>query len=169
MANIIDDILQRTKLPPSLLTLELTETAVIADPYTARRILDEIVLLGVDLSIDDFGTGYSSLSYLTRFPINCIKLDRSFVDRIGKDKASEEVIQSLLELAQKLKLRVVAEGVEERNQQMFLTHVGCELMQGFYFVRPMPGNQLRSWLSSNGRSPVGELLYHSGNCSNRPL
>jgi diguanylate cyclase (GGDEF)-like protein/PAS domain S-box-containing protein len=169
MANIIDDILRRTKLPPNLLTLELTETAVIADPYAARRVLDEIVLLGVDLSIDDFGTGYSSLSYLTRFPINCIKLDRSFVDRIGKDKASEEVIQSLLELAQRLKLRVVAEGVEERSQQMFLTHVGCELMQGFYFVRPMPGNQLRSWLSSNDRSLTGELLYRSGNCSNRPL
>jgi EAL domain-containing protein (putative c-di-GMP-specific phosphodiesterase class I) len=162
MANIIDDILQRTKLPPSLLTLELTETAVIADPYTARRVLDEIVLLGVNLSIDDFGTGHSSLSYLTRFPINCIKLDRSFVDRIGKDKASEEVIQSLLELAQRLKLRVVAEGVEERNQQVFLTHIGCELMQGFHFVRPMPGNQLRNWLSSNGRSPVGELRYRSG-------
>jgi EAL domain-containing protein (putative c-di-GMP-specific phosphodiesterase class I) len=69
MANIIDDILRRTKLPPSLLTLELTETAVIADPYAARRVLDEIVLLGVDFSIDDFGTGYSSLSYLTRFPM----------------------------------------------------------------------------------------------------
>ncbi len=161
MANTIDDILRRTKLPPSLLTLELTETAVIADPYTARKVLDEIVLLGVDLSIDDFGTGYSSLSYLTRFPINCIKLDRSFVDRIGKDKASEEVIRSLLELAQRLKLRIVAEGVEEQRQQMFLTDVGCELMQGFHFARPMPGAQLCNWLASNDRSRVGGASVES--------
>ena len=92
---------------------------------------------------------------MTRFPINCIKLDRSFVERIGKDKASEEVIQSLLELAQRFKLRVVAEGVEERNQQVFLTHVGCELMQGFHFVRTMPVNQLRNWFSSNDRYTYG--------------
>jgi EAL domain-containing protein (putative c-di-GMP-specific phosphodiesterase class I) len=153
MAQIIADILERTKLPPRLLNLEITETAVISDPYAARRVLREIVSLGVGMSLDDFGTGYSSLSYLTRFPINCIKLDRAFIDRIGKDKASEEVIRSLLELAGRLKLRVVAEGVEQQVQQDFLAGVGCDLMQGFHFVRPMSGTALPAWLAAHRDSP----------------
>jgi diguanylate cyclase (GGDEF)-like protein/PAS domain S-box-containing protein len=158
MAKIIADILQRTGLPPRLLNLEITETAVIADPYAARRVLEDIVALGVGMSLDDFGTGYSSLSYLTRFPINCIKLDRVFVDRIGKDKASEELIRSLVELAGRLKLRVVAEGVEKQNQQDFLADVGCDLMQGFHFVRPMPNRDLPNWLSSYCRSEVADAV-----------
>ena len=154
MARIIADILERTKLPPRLLNLEITETAVIADPYAARRVLGEIVSLGVGMSLDDFGTGYSSLSYLTRFPINCIKLDCAFVDRIGKDKASEEVIRSLLELAGKLNLRVVAEGVEQQTQQDFLSGVGCDLMQGYHFVRPMAGAALRDWLAAHDQAQI---------------
>ena len=154
MARIIADILERTKLPPRLLNLEITETAVIADPYATRRVLDEIVSLGVGMSLDDFGTGYSSLSYLTRFPINCIKLDCAFVDRIGKDKASEEVIRSLLELAGKLNLRVVAEGVEQQAQQDFLSGVGCDLMQGHHFVRPMAGAALRDWLAAHEQARI---------------
>jgi diguanylate cyclase (GGDEF)-like protein/PAS domain S-box-containing protein len=152
MAHIIADILQRTKLPPHLLNLEITETAVISDPYAAQRVLGEIVSLGVGMSLDDFGTGYSSLSYLTRFPINCIKLDRAFVDRIGKDAASEEVIRSLLELAARLKLRVVAEGVEQQSQQNFLVGAGCDLMQGFHLVRPMSGAALPDWLAAHGQT-----------------
>lgn len=154
MAKLISDILQRTKLPPHLLNLEITETAVIANPYAAQKVLEEIAALGIGLSLDDFGTGFSSLSYLTRFPINCIKLDRMFVERIGKDKATEEVIQSLLDLSRKLKLHVVAEGIEEQYQQTFLTAAGCELMQGFHFARPMPNDQLLSWLSSSQALPV---------------
>jgi diguanylate cyclase (GGDEF)-like protein/PAS domain S-box-containing protein len=158
MAHIIADILQRTKLPPRLLNIEITETAVISDPYAARRVLGEIVSLGVGMSLDDFGTGYSSLSYLTRFPISCIKLDRAFVDRIGKDVASEEVIRSLLGLAARLKLRVVAEGVELQSQQNFLASVGCDLMQGFHFVRPMSGAALPDWLASHGHDHTVEIV-----------
>lgn len=162
MAKIVADALQRSQLPPRLLTVEITETAVISDPVTVRKVLDEISALGVGLSLDDFGTGYSSLSYLTRFPINCIKLDRSFVERIGNDPASEEVIRSLLELAHKLGLRVVAEGVERRGQQAFLSDAGCELLQGFRFARPMPDEKLRPWLSSNRDSPVPSSFSPSG-------
>jgi diguanylate cyclase (GGDEF)-like protein/PAS domain S-box-containing protein len=152
MTKIIADILDRTGLPPNCLNLEVTESAVVTDPHAARRTLEEIVALGVGLSLDDFGSGYSSLSYLTRFPINCIKLDRAFVDRIGKDSASEELIRTLLALAGRLKLRVVAEGVEQANQQLFLSAIGCDLMQGYRFVRPMPGDMLPDWLKSNGQS-----------------
>ena len=152
MAKIVGEILDRTGLQPHYLNLEVTESAVVSDPHAARRAFEEIVALGVGLSLDDFGTGFSSLSYLTRFPINCIKLDRAFVDRIGKDVASEELIRTLLALAGRLKLRVVAEGVEQANQQRFLSGIGCDLMQGYRFVRPMPGDMLPAWLASNNPS-----------------
>jgi EAL domain-containing protein (putative c-di-GMP-specific phosphodiesterase class I) len=154
MARTIADALQRSELPPRLLTVEITETAVISDPQTVRKVLTDIAALGVGLSLDDFGTGYSSLSYLTRFPIDCIKLDRSFVERIGNDAASEEIIRSLLGLAHRLGLRVVAEGVEKHGQQVFLSAAGCELLQGFRFARPMPDEKLRPWLSSKGDSAM---------------
>jgi diguanylate cyclase (GGDEF)-like protein/PAS domain S-box-containing protein len=150
MAKQIREILQRTGLPPHLLNLEMTETAVISSPMVAHAVLEEIVGLGVALSMDDFGTGYSSLTYLTRFPISCIKLDQSFIARIGKDQASEDVISSLLELARKLKLNVVAEGVEDPGQQAFLKKFGCGLVQGFHIGHPMPVEQLRAWMAASG-------------------
>ncbi|WP_137935663.1 EAL domain-containing protein [Ramlibacter sp. 2FC] len=153
MDKTIDDILRRTGLPASLLHLEFKETAMIAAPHAERRTLEEIAALGVRLSVDNFGAGYFSLSYLAKFPINCIKLDRLFIERIGKDKASEEVIQSLLELAHKLGLSVVAEGVEQRLQKTFLADAGCRLMQGFYFKRPLASHQLNQWLAANHAAP----------------
>jgi diguanylate cyclase (GGDEF)-like protein/PAS domain S-box-containing protein len=154
MTRIISAALERTGLSPHRLNIEVTERTFVADPHAARKTLDEIVALGVGLSLDDFGSGYSSLSYLTRFPINCIKLDRGFIDRIGKDKATEELIRTLLGLATRLKLRVVAEGVEQPNQQTFLSAIGCDLMQGYRFVRPMPGDMLPDWLASNQQAWV---------------
>ena len=151
MAMLIKDVLQRTGLPPGRLNLEITENAVKSDPNAAQAMLEEITSLGVSFSVNDFGTGYSSLSYLTQFPIRCLKLDRMFIDRIGKDKASEAVIQTLLQLARKFELRVVAEGVEQSSQQTFLTDAGCEIMQGYHFVRPMPGDQLMKWFSADHR------------------
>jgi len=149
MAKLIADILHRTGLPPGRLNLEITENAVKADPNAAQAMLEQITSLGVSFSVNDFGTGYSSLGYLSHFPIKSLKLDRLFIDRIGKDKASEEVIQTLLDLAKKLELRVVAEGVEQQSQQAFLTSAGCEIMQGYHFVRPMPGDKLMEWLSAD--------------------
>ncbi|MDB5581172.1 MAG: hypothetical protein JWR80_6348 [Bradyrhizobium sp.] len=147
MARLIKDILARTGLSPSRLNLEITENAVKADPNAAQAMLEEITSLGVGFSVNDFGTGYSSLSYLSQFPINCLKLDRLFIERIGKDRASEEVIRTLLQLAKKLNLRVVAEGVEQSSQEKFLVEAGCEIMQGYHFVRPMNGDELAKWLS----------------------
>ena len=146
MPGLIADVLRRTNMTPGLLSLEITETAVITNPYAAQAVLQEISALGVSIAIDDFGVSHSSLSYLTRFPINCIKLDRMFVGRIGKDKTSEEIIKSLLELSRKLGLRVVAEGVEQHDQRSFLSDVGCEFMQGFHFVKPMSDTRLVEWI-----------------------
>jgi len=143
--QLIADVLRRSGLPPELLTIEITETAVVTAPKTALAVLERITALGVRLSMDDFGTGYSSLNSLSRFPIDCIKLDRLFTSRIGRDAASEEIIRSLLELARKLELRVVAEGVECDSQRAFLESFGCELVQGFCIGRPMPAAQLSAW------------------------
>ncbi len=152
ITRIIAGVLERTGLAPQQLNLEITESAIVCDPQATRDALDAIAALGVGVSLDDFGTGYSSLSYLTRFPIDCIKLDRAFVDRIGKDADSEEGIRALLALARRLGLRVVAKGVEHTDQQTFLSALGCDLMQGYRFVRPMPGDMLPDWLASNGQS-----------------
>jgi EAL domain-containing protein (putative c-di-GMP-specific phosphodiesterase class I) len=150
MAKVIREALRRSGLPPHLLNIEMTETAVISSPLVAHAVLEEIVGLGVALSMDDFGTGYSSLTYLTRFPISCIKLDQAFIERIGKDRASEDVISSLLDLARKLNLNVVAEGVEDPGQQMFLKVHGCGLVQGFHISHPMPLEQLTAWIDASG-------------------
>jgi predicted signal transduction protein with EAL and GGDEF domain len=151
MTRQIKDVLQRTGLPPGRLNLEIMEAAVRTDPNLVQAILEEIASIGVDFSINDFGTGYSSLKYLSQFPIHCLKLDRLLIEHIGKDKAVEEIIHTLLQLGKKLDLRVVAEGVELQSQQAFLSKAGCEIMQGFHFVRPMPGDQLTNWILDDHR------------------
>jgi diguanylate cyclase (GGDEF)-like protein len=153
LAELIESILAETGLPPAQLAIEITETAVIADPEAARVVLEQISALGVSLSMDDFGTGYSTLDYLVRFPLSTIKLDQSFVARIGKDRASEAVIGSLLQLGRHLDLRMIAEGVEDAEQQAFLEKAGCEFVQGFHLSRPMPAAGLEEWLA--GRPLAG--------------
>jgi diguanylate cyclase (GGDEF)-like protein/PAS domain S-box-containing protein len=146
MPHHIKTALSASGLAPALLNIEITETAVIASPAVALTVLEEIAALGVSLSMDDFGTGYSSLTHLTQFPINEIKLDRSFVHSIGQDSTSEELIRSLIDLARRLNLRVVAEGIEERSQRVFLERAQCHLLQGFHLGRPMPASSLTGWL-----------------------
>jgi EAL domain-containing protein (putative c-di-GMP-specific phosphodiesterase class I) len=121
---------------------------VVSDALTA------IAALGVGVSLDDFGSGESAAADLACFPIDCVKLDRALVDRIGQDPASEERIRGLRAIAARLKMRVVAEGVEHPQQQAFLAALGCDLMQGYRFVRPMPGDMLPDWLASNGASSL---------------
>ncbi len=150
-ANHIRDILQRTGLPARLLSIEIAETSVIVAQAAALAALNAIVELGVNISIDGFGTGYSSLSHLTQFPVDSIKLDGSFVNRIRKDRAAEEVIRGLLVLARKLDLYVVAEGVEHESQRAFMESVGCELVQGFLVGEPMSAQRLHAWLDDADR------------------
>jgi diguanylate cyclase (GGDEF)-like protein len=152
MPGQIKDILTRTGLAPTLLSLEITESAVKTDPNTVQAVLEEITAIGVKFAVNDFGTGYASLGYISQFPIKSLKLSRRFVDRIGSDKPSEEIIETLLHLARRLNIEVVANGVERPDQQAFLSKMGCNLMQGYRFLKPMSGDKLRNWL----REPMEE-------------
>jgi EAL domain-containing protein (putative c-di-GMP-specific phosphodiesterase class I) len=142
--NLISDIqnvLLELELPASALRLELTESTVMGDPATAIEMLEEIKALGISLAIDDFGTGYSSLSYLHRFPLDTLKIDRSFISGIGDGKNNEEgteIARTILPMATNLHLEVVAEGVETIEQLALLTRLKCKYGQGFYFSKPLP-------------------------------
>jgi EAL domain-containing protein (putative c-di-GMP-specific phosphodiesterase class I) len=138
-------VLRRHRLPAHLLTLELTESSVMADPERTLELMHRLRLLGVRLSIDDFGTGYSSLSYLRRLPVQEIKVDRSFVMRMDEESDDAAIVRSIVELARTLDLSVVAEGVENRRTWRLLEEMGCALVQGYHLARPMPVAEFESW------------------------
>ncbi|UTY60249.1 EAL domain-containing protein [Massilia sp. erpn] len=137
LVDEIRDVLAHTGLPASCLEIELTESLFMNDVQQAVTLLHELKALGVTLSIDDFGTGYSSLSYLRNFPIDVLKIDRSFVSDIAHDAEDAAIVASIIALAHNLKLRVIAEGVESREQLDYLRRNGCHAMQGYYFSRPL--------------------------------
>jgi len=141
IVTTVEDILRATGLPPENLTLEITESALMRDAVAALGVLRALKSIGVSLAIDDFGTGYSSLSYLQRFPLDILKVDKSFVDELGNDQGSE-IVAAVINLAHALGLRVVAEGVESEVQLSVLQDLGCDYAQGYLFSRPVPASEL---------------------------
>ncbi|HAZ46141.1 MAG TPA: GGDEF domain-containing response regulator [Cyanobacteria bacterium UBA11369] len=139
-------ILEATGLEPSYLELELTESAVVKHPETAIATLRELKTLGIKLSLDDFGTGYSSFSYLQQFPFDVLKVDRSFVRNVTEDSKNAAILMAIIQLAHSLNLKVVAEGVETFEQQEFLRQHQCDMMQGYYFSKPVTANILETML-----------------------
>jgi diguanylate cyclase (GGDEF)-like protein/PAS domain S-box-containing protein len=131
----------------AMLGVEVTESALIDDPEKASVTLSRLKDMGLAISIDDFGTGYSSLSYLKRFPIDCLKIDRTFVRDIATDPDDAAIVTAIITMAQSLKLDVVAEGVENQEQLDFLRARGCAAAQGFFFSRPLPAEAVRSMLA----------------------
>jgi diguanylate cyclase (GGDEF)-like protein/PAS domain S-box-containing protein len=142
----IEQVLSDTGLDPSCLELELTESLFMSDVTPAVELLHRMKRLGVKLSIDDFGTGYSSFSYLSRFPIDVLKIDRSFVNDITHDANDAAIVASIIALAHNLRLSVIAEGVETAEQLDYLRHQGCDEMQGYYFSRPLPPQEFEQLL-----------------------
>jgi diguanylate cyclase (GGDEF)-like protein len=138
--------LQETGIPPHLLRLEITETTAMSDADQVIGLLHDIRALGVRLAVDDFGTGYSSLAYLKRFPIDELKIDRSFVSDITTDKDNAAIVRATIALAHGLGLKVVAEGVETEAQSRFLAEQRCDTVQGYLFGRPQPVDIVTSWL-----------------------
>ncbi|HEX3949552.1 MAG TPA: EAL domain-containing protein [Steroidobacteraceae bacterium] len=147
-------LLSRHQLPPSLLTLELTETGFIEDPSRALQMLDAIAALGVGLSIDDFGTGYSSLSHLARMPVDEMKIDRSFVQSLESDPEFATVVRSAIDMGHGLGLKVVAEGIETSSAANTLREFGCDIAQGYFYARPMPLDAFTAWMKGKARVPI---------------
>jgi diguanylate cyclase (GGDEF)-like protein/PAS domain S-box-containing protein len=142
-------VLQDTGMPPELLELEITEGVMLQDMEEAAAKLTAISDLGVRLAIDDFGTGYSSLSQLKRFPIDTVKIDRSFIRGIPTDKDDMAITEAILMLGRTLGVTIVAEGVETGEQEAFLTRHSCHQMQGFYFSRPVPPEEFAAFYRSH--------------------
>ncbi len=156
-AGQLHALCRRHGVEPSVLVLEITETQMMADPARTIRILERLASLGIQLSVDDFGTGYSSLSYLQRLPVHEIKVDKSFVLGMTADDANTKIVRSIVDLGHNLGLRVVAEGVEDRITWEALAALGCDIAQGYYLSRPLPGPQLTTWLRTQSPAALATL------------
>jgi len=149
LSKFIEQTLQETKLPPSALQLEITEGLLMGELDLLLPVFEAIKNLGVSISLDDFGTGFSSLSYLQRFPIDNLKIDRSFIHKIPANQDSVVLTHAIIAMAKALGMSVTAEGVENAEQMLFLTDSGCQEMQGFYFSQPLPVEQFEKLLQNN--------------------
>jgi diguanylate cyclase (GGDEF)-like protein len=148
-ATLLEDVMETiadTGMDPRLVEFEVTESMMMREPEEAVKLLRELKTIGVRLTIDDFGTGYSSLAYLKRLPIDCVKIDASFVRGIPVDASDVAITETIIAMSGSLGLKVVAEGVETHDQAKFLEQRGCDEMQGFYFSRPLPAEGLAAYL-----------------------
>ncbi|MGH2870948.1 MAG: putative bifunctional diguanylate cyclase/phosphodiesterase, partial [Solirubrobacteraceae bacterium] len=142
----VAELLARWEMEPKWLELEVTESAMLANPKRAKRVLTELSQLGLRLSIDDFGTGYSSLAYLRQLPVDEIKIDRSFVLGMAQQADDAVIVRSTVDLGRNLGLEVVAEGVETLEAWNRLRELGCNVAQGYFLSRPVPADELAQWL-----------------------
>jgi diguanylate cyclase (GGDEF)-like protein/PAS domain S-box-containing protein len=159
LVNHIKGVLETLGCHPSCLRLEITESAVMENGENAARMLRQLRMLGVGLSIDDFGTGYSSLSYLYRFPVDALKIDRSFVSQMDSQTENLEIVRTIITLAHSLKMKVVAEGIETVTQLNLLKGLGCEYGQGYFLSRPVEAQAmaqlLREYRQENAQEQKG--------------
>ena len=147
IAKKLVEIMGRYNLDPSLIEIELTEAVLISDPKTALEVVSVIKSLGIRVALDDFGVGYSSLSYLRTFPVDIIKLDKSFILGLLTSKQDKRLTKGIISLAKGLELELVAEGVETLEHAEYLKAIGCHYLQGFHFLKPVPKDDFELWLS----------------------
>ena len=161
---MIGKTLQETGLDPSCLDLEITESYAMQNADFTISVLRDLKKMGVRVSIDDFGTGYSSLSYLKQFPIDTLKIDRSFVNQMIENEENIEIVRTIVSLAQNLNMDVVAEGVETKEQLALLRQLNCENGQGFFFSNPLEASEVDHYVTDfsmkNEDSPnqLGQLV-----------
>ena len=144
----IDSLLKRFNVPADRLQLEITESALMADPHRVVTTLTKLHKLGVGIALDDFGTGYSSLQHLRRLPLTEVKIDRSFVQAMSTDADARAIVRSIIELAGALGLRVVAEGVEDEHAWRLLHLAGCDVAQGWFYAKPLAATQVPEWVAA---------------------
>jgi EAL domain-containing protein (putative c-di-GMP-specific phosphodiesterase class I) len=151
LVRSIAKVVEETAFDPADLELELTESSIMRNPDQAVAKLEALSRLGIRLSIDDFGTGYSSLLHLKRFPIKTLKIDQSFIQGITTDADDAAIAQAIIALAESLRLKVIAEGVETRGQLDLLRRYHCDQMQGYLFSKPLPADEMLTLLQSGRR------------------
>jgi diguanylate cyclase len=154
LVEMVAQILHETRMPPSLLVLELTESALMQDVSITIEKLKKLKKLGVKLAIDDFGTGYSSLSYLGQLPIDELKIDQSFVRQLNRDRNAMMISSTIIAMARSMGLTVVAEGIETQQQRDFLVKAGCHIGQGFLYSKPMDSSTMINWFNNPSSSCV---------------
>jgi EAL domain-containing protein (putative c-di-GMP-specific phosphodiesterase class I) len=150
IVQMISDTLHRTGCNPAWLELEITESVTMERPEESAVALSNLTKMGLAVAIDDFGTGYSSLAYLKRFPIQSLKIDRSFVLDIANDVDDASLVRAIIALAHSMNLQVVAEGVEDESQLSFLRTQDCDLVQGYYFYRPQTAGDISRYIETRG-------------------
>jgi EAL domain-containing protein (putative c-di-GMP-specific phosphodiesterase class I)/ActR/RegA family two-component response regulator len=155
LAETFGGIIGRSGIDPATVCLEVTESMVMQDAELAIATLRELKSLGLSISVDDFGTGFSSLAYLKRFPLDELKIDKSFVDGLGHDYEATAIVAAVMGMAHALDLRVVAEGVETADQVVRLRTLGCDEAQGFFYARPGPAMDIDARLVAEARAHVG--------------
>lgn len=154
LVHVVNRALSESGLPPNLLILEITESFMMEDAETTIEKLQKLKDLGVRLAIDDFGTGYSSLSYLQRFPVDILKIDKSFIDKLGEGSEGNAVAKAIIMMGESLKLTTIAEGIEHQHQITELQGLGCESGQGFHFARPLSKDAMAEYLSDTTSQDV---------------
>jgi len=152
IVTLVQRAINGNGLDPTLLTLELTETTLIADAVSARAVLIDLRNLGVKIALDDFGTGYSALTYLRTFPIDAIKIDGSFIRTIDTERESAAIVTAVVDLARHLDMKVIAEGVETQAQMDHVVDRGCDLLQGYLLSPPHSASEIVTLIDSSASS-----------------
>jgi EAL domain-containing protein (putative c-di-GMP-specific phosphodiesterase class I) len=151
----VDQLLAIHGIPPERLMLEITESAVMGEPDAAIHVLKQLADRGIDLAIDDFGVGQSSFAYLRRLPVRELKIDQTFIRRLGEDAEDQTIVRSIVELGHRLGYRVTAEGVEDERAFDYLASIGCNHAQGFFIAKPLEVSAFDGFIGA-GRWPVGD-------------
>ena len=154
----VREVLERNAMPPSTLTIEVTEGLLLQDHAEVRAVFDPLIALGVRMEMDDFGTGYSSLSYLKHFPFNAIKIDREFVRDVAVDPDDRVLVDTAIRMGKSLGLAVIAEGVETLEQLQILRTLECDFVQGYYFSQPVPADAFSQLLDATAASADGAFV-----------
>ena len=148
----LDYAIQTYQISGSSLELEITESSLLENSITVKNLLDEIKERKINISLDDFGTGYSSLSYLADFPIDILKIDRSFISKIGENK-QEAIVSAMIAMGKAMGMMVVAEGIETKQQLEYLQDLKCDIAQGFLFSKPLPESEATIFLEQHRLIP----------------
>ena len=159
LIEVVTGTLKETGLDPDWFEMELTETCIMQSQDDPLAMLNHLKSIGIRLSIDDFGIGYSSLSHLKRFPVNTLKIDRSFVKDIPEDTETAAIIRAMIAMAKGLNMKIIAEGVQTEEQLKFLQEQECDWMQGYLFSPPVPGDEMTRFLAE------GRCLYGQSECA----